>query len=350
MFILICIIVLLIVIIIYLFRNKKSFFSIFRKAHRWVKYDAMIRNANKLYYSYNNPQEALRILHQVYDNGPLVYKISAAENINAIKNELMGIADLANASIRVFNIFDGNDYMDDNTINILFPMADDAHRRYMNEAELNDSQNVHDTTVQNHLAATIANLKQNTGPVSAFNIDEINDIIVASSVDAEKKKKAMNALKYLSDTNEYIVRHNMNERDGLALMVEYINKNKIGEDKKNALDSLVLALADMYEDNQIVCATGRFSRIFGALDGLDNNVSLRPEFAIKQEMLNRSGKLRQEFSEDWARREGTSVEAIQMRDDFDDKLYNYLSERFKKDYQGLMSVDKIQAEINSWKS
>jgi len=303
-----------------------------------------------LYWQKGKLEEAINGYQKIIEDGPKVYQIAASENLQAIMNDVLKISDLEHQQPRIFmQTFIPDDYLEDTIINLIFPTANDAQQRYMANAQQGDNQNVHDTSVQNHLATTIANMKQTIGPrINHTSIDTINDTIIQSTVSPNIKKQALNAVQYINNHNERMVRFNMSERDGLNLVYNYIDQTKHGIEKQNAIDSFVHSLADIYEDNVPVCATGRFARIFGSLDGIDNKVSLKPDWAIKQEMLNKAGIYRQQFTEELAAKKNKSINEIENEDSFGGEFTKYLINKYKQEYKDLISDEAIVAEIQSW--
>lgn len=335
---------------LYFLSRRYENFPLFKPMHRWAKYDGILRNANMLYWQKGNLEKAIEGYQKIIDEGPRVYQIAARENMQAIISDALNIPDLENHQPRIFmQMFLPDDYLEDHVINAIFPTAADAHQRYIANAREGDNQNVHDTSVQNHLATTIANMKQILGPRQEHvRISTINNAIAHSDVPPEIKKRALDALQYINNNNERMARFGMDERDGLSLIYNYITKTKHGKDQQNAMNALVYSLADIYENGDPVCATGRFTRIFGSLDGLDNKVSLKPDWAVKQEMLNKASVYRRQFAEELAEKKGQSVDAIENDDNFGSEFTKYLINKYKEEYKGLISDNAIEAEIQSW--
>ena len=164
----------------------------------------------------------------------------------------------------------------------------------------NDSQNVHDTTVQNYLVSIIAKLKKAMpfNPLTeAEVVDEVVEYIYSKFQGTSKlKDRARSALRKIQTNNVFIHKLNLNELKVLQLVwmriVSDINKNNA----ETLKDNLIQQLADcMVNDKSEYCAQGRVARIIQSLEVLDAEsiADIKPLWAVKEEIATLFGKYRE---------------------------------------------------------
>lgn len=189
-----------------------------------------------------------------------------------------------------------------------------------------DSQNVHDSIVQNSVKNMFLKKKQKLNYNSQKLIDEIIEFARVNNKDV---RKIHNVLIQVNERNAIISNlHNITEMDVLSTMWNNASNNvKI---------QLLNEILDAYIDNNfIVCPTGVVSRLINA-DIVEN-----PEHApktieiIRQEMLNTASKIRDEI-------EKNNPEFT------DDDLKQALIKEFSSIYKDIVPLEKIYQELESW--
>lgn len=141
----------------------------------------------------------------------------------------------------------------------------------------NDAQNVHDHGVSSSIRTRVQSLPSS----SPQSMESCLSYILESSRDPETKARAVDVMESLSaDPHSRI---DVSERDALCRVWSKI-ESLPSDLQSNAKDTLVQQLASGVEDGGIVCSTGKIARIVGALDGIDEDTSIRPTWVIRQEI------------------------------------------------------------------
>jgi hypothetical protein len=163
----------------------------------------------------------------------------------------------------------------------------------------NDSENVHDHSVQADIQQNIDNL------LLKFNIEtqDVHNILCIiekhmqehmNTISSDTYQKCMMTFKHL---RTYKGLYNITETHALALVWSRLCELLSIED---AIHLLMLGLSEnttLTESGQIVqlCDTGRFSRIINILSGVDQTHFVRPSWSIKQEWNNLVPHLKQKW-------------------------------------------------------
>lgn len=211
---------------------------------------------------------------------------------------------------------------------------------------VNDTQNVHDTSVTScfkHSVDKLVNKRETKNKLDINNC--ISEIINCNNNNNETIKYILEEIKYRRGGNDYI-----KELDLLAMVWERINHPTNIKNFEKLKDELIRQLLDCISENgQLVCVTGRMTRILQSLELLDVEeiVSIRPLWAVKNEIahvcclfrckiLNKFGneKLSDNYNNDKNKILTKSVNNIIRRE---------LKRKFKKDYvkSGLLKQEKL---------
>lgn len=161
------------------------------------------------------------------------------------------------------------------------------------EAGPNDTQNVHDTTVQAHIIEAVNKLKNRVPTPQISTTDTVAQIkhyiLTEYEGDDTVKENALYSIKKINKYNGIIGNLNMNELEVLQLVwnriLDPINKDRA----KTLKENLVLQLADVvYNGEEIYCVQGRVTRVIQSLEHADIEevVTLKPLWAIKEEIAN----------------------------------------------------------------
>lgn len=162
-----------------------------------------------------------------------------------------------------------------------------------------DAQNVHDHGVTRAASASIARLRAVTqAPDKQLRGQALVDTVAASIVSREdltleERRAAVRTLDELKLKLHSTL--NISEQDALALVWNRIHSDVHTEVRDDLVCTLGKQLATAVEDGQVVCSTGRITRILGALEGIDDEAvqAARPMWAVRQELAQLAGKVRE---------------------------------------------------------
>lgn len=136
-----------------------------------------------------------------------------------------------------------------------------------NVVNTSDSQNVHDSAVNEHLKKTYEKLRETTPPTlnQADARAEIS-LYISSTLknDSDKKKKALHALDMMNNS-KYNSTLETNEGDLLTLVWSRSKLPCNYETKTLIQDAVVDALVDMSDGKSVVCSNGRCARLMESL-------------------------------------------------------------------------------------
>lgn len=163
----------------------------------------------------------------------------------------------------------------------------------------NDSQNVHDSTLQKTFKESIEKLKKIHGYNKAIprkdSLAQLREYIHNNGFENNTRKQALATLDNIENVNSTISNLNdMCESEILNLVWNRIHHPENDKNRENIKDILVQQLADGSPDLNTVCASGRATRIISALDHTDARpiVELKPKWAIKEQLMNQFGLIR----------------------------------------------------------
>lgn len=210
----------------------------------------------------------------------------------------------------------------------------------------NDSQNVHSPTVMATTSQSLANIKEKTDQTNstAFKEDIINYINTMPSSD--KRNDAIKSLNHVFETNGRVDKFDATEVDTLGRVWSII------KDSKDSKDILYNQLASMVENNNVVCVTGRLSRIVDTLSGIDDSVKIVPEHEIKNEMLTKSANIRTNFYNGYGQE---NTDMLNMgthpnQEIIDNDLRKEIKTQMNNDYvkTGILKEEKCNDMVNEW--
>lgn len=190
----------------------------------------------------------------------------------------------------------------------------------VNRAPRSDSQNVHDSSVVKSVKASL----QKLGPSSLSMEQTLVNVRLALSDNAD----ALKGLDLMECNTIPVSSLEMREVDVLRKVWGRIEREPDSEQKENMRDMMIGRIAECGKEAS--CASGRVARVVDSLATFDDAVSLRPLWALRQEMMAKAGVLQSEESEI----------SLQKR----------LHDEFTKDYveTGLMTSEVMEAELSSW--
>lgn len=216
----------------------------------------------------------------------------------------------------------------------------------------NDPQNVHDSQVLGTIRHSLNNLKKTTKMEKNLmqSYHEIKTYI-GQMKNSDKKRDALVSLEKVIHNIIPLSSLDTTEGDALNLVWNRINGFDT-ETSDNLKETLFEELASMQEHGSTVCSTGRFTRIVDTLNGVDEAVSIKPTYAVNEEMLGRAAKIRgdvlaevDEVERDLLER-GTSSK----QDEFDNKLKGVIIKTLHDEYvkTSIISNEKFRIETDKW--
>ena len=225
----------------------------------------------------------------------------------------------------------------------------------VDKKDYNDPQNTHNPQVLSTIRQSLNKLKLNT-PISKNR--EICSVEIRSYItkldDSDKKQDALKSLNAIESNPHSLSSTDMTEMDALTLVWNRINDtNKFNNEINNNLkETLFDELASMQEFGTTICSTGRFTHIIDTLNGVDDEVSIKPTYAINEEMLTKSSKIREDMLNELSEIERKHMEIGTSQDqtEFELKLKNKILENLRKDYvdSGILTRAKFEIEVGKW--
>jgi len=145
-----------------------------------------------------------------------------------------------------------------------------------------DPQNVHDHGVTKSLKRILRTLDTPTqNPDDA--VTDVRAYILDSDASSALKQQALDTLDSLTDTQHSTL--DTTEKDVLRKIWHACTM----DDTKNIL---VSQLASAVERDAVVCSTGKIGRMVGTLDGVREDTSIRPVWAIREEISRLASSMR----------------------------------------------------------
>jgi hypothetical protein len=149
-----------------------------------------------------------------------------------------------------------------------------------------DAQNVHDHGVTrsiHHVLRDMSTEKEDP-------YEKIIDYVLESDASASTKADALDVLDTLGTETHSTL--GTSEREALNKVWSTIDAFDTETRKKDARDILIGQLASGVEGGSVVCSTGKIARIVGSLDGLTETPSIRPTWALREELGTMAAKIR----------------------------------------------------------
>ena len=196
-----------------------------------------------------------------------------------------------------------------------------------------DSQNTHDTTVVSTVRNSINNMI-NTTEITKTNEQvyrEITDML-HSRYESYKGKDALKSLNRIKNSEIKLSASPINDNEAMVLVWNRICSNKFKEHRENLEEILLDQLASMQEYGQTICPMGRLARIVDTMNVIDTSVTIKPKYAIREEMMNKAATIRNR----------TKLEGEDLRKE----IYVGL----KVDYvdSGIMTEGQFEVEVGGW--
>jgi len=260
------------------------------------------------------------------------------DNINNYINKLSN-EDL-NSDINIDIDFINNNIINEDIKNIedsnAYKKNDDTHIQ-------DDKESAHDSGINNTIKISFDKLKNNV--ILNYSFGEIYKKILNDLYDSDFNEidqfKIRSVLKEITKKQDFIV-NNISLKECLTVVGNriYIQDNK--ETIKIILLNLFNELNDCVKDTgELICLIGISNRIINCLNIVDELVTIKPTWAIREELMRRCCSIRKNLEK---RISSTNI-------DFNEKLKNEIITVLKKEYvhsNNIMSLDDFNKEINSW--
>lgn len=199
--------------------------------------------------------------------------------------------------------------------------------------EKDDSQNTHDTTVVSTVRNSIDKLI-NTTEITRTKEQvyrEITDML-HTRYKNDKTKDALKSLNRVKNSEIKLSGSPINDDEAMVLVWNRVCSKKFEKDRENLEEILLDQLASMQEYDQTICPMGRLGRIVDTLSVIDESVTIKPKYAIREEMMNKAATIRKK----------TQLEG----EDLQTEIYGSL----KKEYVGggIMTEGQFDVEVGGW--
>ncbi len=192
---------------------------------------------------------------------------------------------------------------------------------------ISDSQNVHSHSALETAKKSIDKLNNVTKDIELDDKDIIdkvcNNIDRYDKFSRNRKDIIINMVKNFDD----VVLPSVNNSELGVLRLVYIR----AENNPDTMEILIKNLNDCRVGNNRVCKTGVIQRILSTLDGIDDDVKILPEWALKQELLNKASILNIEYE---------NLDDKERRENVKNKLI--------AEYINVISVEELNKEIDKW--
>lgn len=218
--------------------------------------------------------------------------------------------------------------------------------------QYNDPQNVHDSQVLGTIRHSLNNLKK-TIKLSKNPIQSYNEIktYIGQMKNSDKKRDALVSLEKVIHNITPLSSLDTTEGEALNLVWNRISGFDT-ETSDNLKETLFDELASMQEHGTTVCSTGRFTRIVDTLNGVDEAVSIKPTYAVNEEMLGRAAKIRGDMLAEVDEAERGLLErgTSSKQDEFDNKLKGVIIKTLHDEYvkTSILSNEKFRIETDKW--
>lgn len=202
-----------------------------------------------------------------------------------------------------------------------------------NRVVLNDSQNVHNHSVQNISKTIIDSIQNDNNGSHSKSFDEnsllfLNELKKYDDITSVERQNILQVLNSMSDNIHS--KYQKSEKDVFNMSFNRIMSKTDPEEKKNLIIMFAQNIASAVEYDIVVCSTGKITRMLSSFDVLDTDLpDLKPDWIIKEEIANKSSKIREDILKESSEKE---VEAYMNYDDTCDEkkeLYEVVVDKMK---------------------
>jgi hypothetical protein len=189
-----------------------------------------------------------------------------------------------------------------------------------------DSQNIHDTTVQDTIKSEYNKIKEeNEGSTRC-----IDDEIIGRASTIQEQDKVRKIINMIKTRNGYV--SNINAREYDVLHDTWNSSDELQKEQvvKELVDSLTIE-----DDTKIYCPTGVVSRIISSKFITDPENFPKPSSVYRQEMIDKASKV----SIDYYKNENEEQES---------GYKELLLKTLEQDYSGILSKEQIYEYTKDW--
>ena len=221
------------------------------------------------------------------------------------------------------------------------------------DPNFNDTHNVHNSQVLSTIKHSLNKLKEGTKieRPTEKTVKEIRSYI-NSLPKSDKRDDALKSLDSIEKSTSPLTFCKMKEVDALNLVWNRIHDQKHSENRNNIKETLFNQLSEMIEHGKPVCSTGKFTRLIDTLNVVDEDVQIKPTYAINQEMMSKSANIRSKLLEGYGESERKKLElgTSGFQDEYEEKLKKKIRDDLKKDYvdTGILGEEKFNNELGKW--
>lgn len=208
---------------------------------------------------------------------------------------------------------------------------------------LQDPQNVHDSFINNTISNSINNIKNKDFDMN-LNYQDIENIL-NNEIDKKdfnfaKRNNIKRVLENINKSNFKSIKNNLTIKEALVLVFNKIYNKNDEEIKKSFISNLLNELNDCVENNNVVCGTGIFNRIFNSINLLDADVTVKSYDALNTEIMNKCIAIRNKL-------EGT---VNPNSDNFDELLKNNIKDEMYSDYvkSNILTQEQLDDIMKVW--
>lgn len=222
----------------------------------------------------------------------------------------------------------------------------------------NDAQNVHDSTVIRTVRASVDRLQAAGATASPQRLHEVRRHVQQADVSEDRRRSALQALDHIERTDATLDSiPGVSEGQLLGLVWDRIAHPDNAENRGALQHNLVTELSESVEQGVPVCATGRFTRVLGTLDGVDSQVEIKPKWALQKEMVDRAGALYAERVAALPEEHRAAVQAVEPTPEqaatgetVMQSVKNDIRQDFHDSYvkPGIMSQTDLDVEVSQW--
>ena len=218
-----------------------------------------------------------------------------------------------------------------------------------NRVVINDSQNVHNHSVQNISKSIIDSIDKNNDEFYSKSFDEnsllfLNELKKYDDITSTEKQNILQVLNSMSDNIHS--KYQKSEKDVFNMSFNRIVSKTDPEEKKNLMIMFAQNIASGVEYDIVVCSTGKITRMLSSFDVIDTELpDLKPDWIIKEEIGNKSSKIREDILKESTEKE---VEAYMNYDDTCDEkkeLYEVVVDKMKSRLVDNCTKDYVETKI-----
>lgn len=223
-----------------------------------------------------------------------------------------------------------------------------------------DPQNSHDSGVTRSVAASIARLwSGGDRPDAARGTEEVRRWLEApgNGLSDDRRRAAEVALDAVCRNTEPLSTTVLTEPEVLALVWDRIHAGENVENRDALRSNLLTELSEMAQHGMSVCTSGRVARLLGTLDGVDDEVAIKPDWALNAEMMNRASAVRERALAAADAETRAAIDALDptvaqvaLYDGFAAFVKAEIRDALRRDYAdaGVLSREALDRRIDVW--